>query len=62
MLKVKDLIHHVKPLCSKCPYKLGLVHTLINPCPQCKKGGYQMFEGFQKQVLNSGLTSEHEKK
>lgn len=24
--------------CVKCPYKLGLVHTVVNPCPQCRQG------------------------
>ena len=47
-MKVKDLIHHMNPPCAKCPYKLGLVQTLINPCPQCKENGYQTFERFQK--------------
>lgn len=34
--------------CAKCPYKLGLVHTVVNPCPQCKENGYQTFEKFQQ--------------
>ena len=33
--------------CAKCPYKLGLVHTVVNPCPQCEDNGYQTFERFQ---------------
>ena len=40
--------YRLKSPCSQCPYTLGLVHTLINPCPQCKEAGYQMFEQFQK--------------
>lgn len=36
------------PPCPQCPYKLGLVHTLVNPCPQCKKNDYQTFERFLK--------------
>ena len=39
--------------CAKCPYKLGLVQTLINPCPQCRENGYAMFEQFQKQKLKN---------
>lgn len=49
-MKLNDLLHQIKPPCAKCPYKLGLVQTLTNPCPQCKKNGYQMFERFQKRV------------
>lgn len=36
----------IKAPCAKCPYKLGLVKTLVNPCPQCKANGYCMFERF----------------
>ena len=50
LLKANDLIHHMNQPCAKCPYKLGLVQTLINPCPQCKENGYQAFERFQKQT------------
>ena len=38
--------------CVKCPYKLGLVHTVVNPCPQCRENSYQMFERFQKELLS----------
>lgn len=48
--------------CAECPYKLGLVHTVVNPCPRCKANGYQTFETFQKQAIGDGSTSEHEKR
>ena len=38
--------------CVKCPYKLGLVHTVVNPCPQCRDNSYQMFERFQKDLIS----------
>ncbi|MCM1328147.1 MAG: hypothetical protein NC253_01785 [Ruminococcus sp.] len=38
------------PPCSKCPYKLGLVETVFNPCPQCMLNNYSSFEQFQKQL------------
>lgn len=47
-MKAKKSIDQVKPLCPECPYKLGLVHTLVNPCPACKANGYQTFERFQR--------------
>lgn len=37
-----------KSPCAKCPYTLGQVKTLVNPCPQCKANGYRMFERFTK--------------
>ena len=50
-MKTKDLIQHMNLPCFKCPYKLGLVQTLTDPCPQCKANGYQTFERFYKQCL-----------
>lgn len=35
--------------CKECPYKLGQIRTLVNPCPQCKSNGYKTFEVFNKQ-------------
>lgn len=51
---MNDLPHHAKSPCAKCPYKLGLVHTLTNPCPQCRENGYQTFEQFKKQLPEKG--------
>lgn len=42
--------HRFRPPCKKCPYKLGQVHTLVDPCPQCRESGYQTFVQFQKQL------------
>lgn len=44
MVKLKK-----KP-CAKCPYKLGIIKTLINPCLECKLNGYQFYDQFLKQV------------
>ncbi len=38
--------------CVKCLYKQGLVHTVVNPCPQCRENSYQMFERFQKELIS----------
>lgn len=61
-MKANDLIHHMNPPCAKCPYKLGLVQTLINPCPQCKENGYQTFERFQQHASGDYPTSGEERK
>ncbi len=50
-MKVNDLLYQIMPPCDKCPYKLGMVQTLINPCPQCRENGYQTFERFQRELL-----------
>lgn len=42
--------HLKKKPCPKCPYTLGLIQTLINPCPECKRNGYRSYEWFQKQL------------
>ncbi len=57
-MKLNDLTHQIKPPCAKCPYKLGLVQTLMNPCPQCRENSYQMFERFQKQLLGGTTNGE----
>lgn len=43
-------IKHIIPPCRKCPYKLGYVKTLVNPCPQCKLNGYSSYDHFLKGV------------
>lgn len=48
LLKMKSLCNKIMPPCSKCPYKLGLVHTVVNSCPQCKENGYQTYDRFTK--------------
>lgn len=47
-MKLKKLIYRINPPCAKCPYKLGLVETLVNPCPKCKLDGYSAYERFLK--------------
>lgn len=54
-MKIKNLYYKVIPPCSKCPYKLGLVHTVDNPCPQCKQNSYRTFDRFQKRVAGDEL-------
>jgi hypothetical protein len=44
----EKLMKRIKPPCRKCPYKLGIVKTPANPCPQCKQNGYSSYEWFQK--------------
>ncbi len=57
-MKRKELIYRIKPPCPECPYTLGLVHTLVNPCPDCQANGYQAFERFQR--FQSGLPEKHD--
>lgn len=46
-----------KKPCSQCPYTLGLIHTLVNPCPQCKLNGYRSFKWFRKQLMGEHMSS-----
>lgn len=41
------------PPCSKCPYKLGQIHTLVNPCPRCKTDNYSAYDRFRKMMDRS---------
>lgn len=40
-----------EPPCPQCPYKLGMVETVANPCPKCMLDGYQAYEWFMKQTV-----------
>lgn len=51
-MKLNKLIQQFKPPCPQCPYKLGLVYTVVNPCHQCRGNSYQMFERFQKELIS----------
>jgi hypothetical protein len=46
---ISEIIEVVNPPCSKCPYKLGIIHTVRNPCPECKTNGYKAYEWFTNQ-------------
>ena len=48
-----------KKTCSRCPYTLGLIKTLTNPCPECRMNDYRSYEWFQKQL--SGEDSDFSK-
>lgn len=56
------LIYRIKPPCSKCPYALGRIRTVTNPCPQCKANGYRSFELFKRQRSGNGSIPKNEKK
>jgi len=49
---VLKLIYMLNPPCSKCPYTLGLIHAIKNPCPQCRDSGYALYKRFSKKILN----------
>jgi len=49
-MDIKKLIKGFAPPCDKCPYKLGQVHTVVTPCPQCKENGYKTYERFKKEM------------
>ena len=42
------LLYKIKPPCHKCPYKLGLVKFVKDPCPQCKLDNYKTYESLIK--------------
>ena len=57
-MRLKKLFRRIKPPCPKCPYKLGIVETLVNPCPECKMNDYNSYEWFQKQLAGEKKESE----
>lgn len=60
-MKLKKLINRIKPPCAKCPYKLGLVTTPVNPCPQCELNNYSSYEQFLKQSCHGGISESRSK-
>lgn len=46
------------PPCSECPYKLGLIRTVKNPCPQCEIEGYKSFERFNNMLKHDDINSD----
>ena len=50
----------IKP-CEKCPYKLGMIQTIVNPCPSRELNNYKTYEVFieqmQKGVGTPGIKS-----
>ncbi|MDE7245660.1 MAG: hypothetical protein K2O18_17040 [Oscillospiraceae bacterium] len=48
---LKEVMDQLNPPCRRCPYQLGLVQTLDNPCPQCKRQGYELFKRFLKRQI-----------
>ncbi len=47
-IALREIFSKKKAPCGECPYKLGLVETLVNPCPQCRQNGYSTYERFLK--------------
>lgn len=43
------LITSFKPPCPQCPYALGQVQFVDNPCPNCKLNSYQMYYMLTKE-------------
>jgi len=55
------MILKIKPPCPKCPYKTGIIKTLINLCSHCKENAYQSFEWFQKNNKNNRILKSESK-
>lgn len=53
-MDLKKIARIIKPPCPKCPYTLGQVHTLVDPCPQCKANGYRSYELFKTGQVPDG--------
>ncbi len=40
--------------CEKCPYKLGILKSFVDPCPHCKKDGYSFVKRTGKKTTRPG--------
>ena len=43
-MTIKKLMYSIKPPCPNCPYTLGHVEFVENPCPTCKMDNYKTYE------------------
>lgn len=43
----------IKPPCNKCPYALGLVMFVDNPCPECKANQYRTYETLTRSKMTT---------
>ena len=55
-MKLKDLF----PPCSRCLYKRGIIKTLVNPCPQCRAEGYNMFYQMGQETIRGSCGRQKE--
>ena len=58
MNHINKWIYKIKAPCSECPYKMGIITTFVNPCPECKLNGYNKFAHFQKHFMVVDLIEE----
>ena len=42
-MNIKKLVYMFKPPCPKCPYTLGYVKCVDNPCFWCKRNNYETY-------------------
>ncbi len=59
-MNMKELICLAKKTCRKCPYKLGTIKTIVNPCPQCRESGYQFVKQLTQGNIRCSTLSENE--
>ena len=42
-MELKKFLNKIIPPCRKCPYTLGRVKFVVNPCPECRANNYNMY-------------------
>ena len=55
-MDLNEIKKKIFPPCEKCPYKLGLIQTLVDPCPKCKLSNYANYDRFIK--MNHSVSTE----
>ena len=54
---MKKRIGRNKP-CLKCPYKLGIIMCVTNPCVECERDNYSAYDAFVAQTFGRNIDSE----
>lgn len=47
MFKIRFPLRREKPPCAWCLYALGLIQTLVCPCPKCRQNGCRICDSPQ---------------
>lgn len=50
-MNAKELLYSINPPCKKCPYRLGLVRTVVDPCLRCRMNHYSMYDRFCRERM-----------
>ena len=46
--ELQGALRTLRPPCRTCPYRLGSVQFVENPCPMCRMNGYRTYDDLTR--------------